>query len=156
MPDTRTLGSARSAISRDNPGTIATSGSITNRGGIAPRLTGSRGITNEPEAPAISPSAYRAIVAKISSATYQERGLANPFPQSTTITDANGNVSSIPKNPFETLADAFGKAFGGATYNPPLQQQSYGYGSTGGFSIGLLLIIGGIGLAVYYFYFRNK
>ena len=64
----------------------------------------------------------------------------------------------IPQNPFETLADVFSKAFGNAQYNPPLQNQAYGYTpvSSGGSGIGTFLLIGGLGVGAYFLYKRFK
>lgn len=82
----------------------------------------------------------------------------------TTDTNTNTNTNIVQKNPLEILTDAFSKAFGNAVYNPPLQQQSYGYtpqdistpiaqsGSSGG--IGLYVILAIVGIVGYFLYKR--
>lgn len=71
-----------------------------------------------------------------------------------------GNVIDEPRygssNPFEILADVLGRQFGSSVYNPPLESQAFGYGTSGGTNFTLILILGAIGIAVYFFYFRNK
>src|SRR5215471_1799940 len=77
----------------------------------------------------------------------------------TTVTD------TTQKNPFQVLADVLPSLFGNAVYNPPLQSQTYGYTPTsteqpltqatsGGSSIGLLIIVGVIGVVGYFVYKR--
>lgn len=74
--------------------------------------------------------------------------------------NGNGNEPYRPlygqDNPFEILADSIGRLFGSSNYNPPLQQQAYGYGTSGGTNFTAILIIGAIGVAIYFFFFRNR
>jgi hypothetical protein len=65
-----------------------------------------------------------------------------------------GNGNALPRNPFEVLADALQRSFGGSVYNPPLTQQSYGYGSTSGVNWTLLIIIGAVGIGAYFYFNR--
>lgn len=150
MPDSRTLGTPRSPINRPN-GTI--SNGIIRSSGISRTGDLNRGITSEPLPLSMPQSQIDAINTRIvqNASHYLDLPIYAQASQATVTTDGNGEI----KTPFEVLADTLLKAFGGSTYNPPLQQQSYGYGSTGSFNLPLLLIIGGIGIAVY-FYFRNK
>jgi hypothetical protein len=66
----------------------------------------------------------------------------------------DNSIPSLPRNPFEVLADSLMRSFGGSVYNPPLQQQSYGYGSTSGINFTLLIIIGVIGVGAYFYFNR--
>jgi hypothetical protein len=77
--------------------------------------------------------------------------------------DTNNPLTSSPiygsGNPFAILGDAFTKAFGGSTYNPQPQQpdtivQPVGT-SSGGSSIAIVLILGAIGVGVWYWYKKH-
>lgn len=81
-----------------------------------------------------------------------------------TDTNTNTNTNIQQKNPFEILSDVFSKAFGNAVYNPPLQQQSYGYTpsdissplmqTSGGSGIGLYVILAIVAIVGYFLYKR--
>lgn len=88
-----------------------------------------------------------------------------PQAATTTVTDTTTNQTvNTPQNPFQVLADILPKLFGNAVYNPPLQTQAYGYTPTetsqplqtsgGGLNLGLIIILGVIGVIVYFVYKR--
>ena len=160
MPE-RTLGNSRPAITRESSATIATNGNLSTRQEIGARTVGSS-VTNIPQAPGISQSEIDRInslirqnVTKYIDVPWNDAFEGRNLPRR----DTNDNVPglpALPKNPFETLADAFLKGFGGATYNPPLQQQSYGYGTSGGGSLTIILVIVGVAIGGYYLYKRSQ
>lgn len=151
MPNGREIGTPRDSIVRPDI-TIGRNGIPSNRIARGSFGTG-RGITDQATPSPIDRDVLTGIANRISQATFAERGLVSPFVTLPDGTTTNIPEVILPKNPFETLGDAFAKAFGGAQYNPPLRQQAFGYGSTGGTNWTLLLILGAIGVGAY-FYFR--
>src|SRR5262245_58276335 len=155
MPDTRTLGTPRSPISREG-GTIGKNGNLNTRGSIGTTRTVASGITSEAQAPGMPQSEISRINDLIvkNAGQYLSTQFVTPTQsQGNLPNDASGGVP-LPKNPFEVLADSLMRAFGSSAYNPPLQQQSYGYGTSSGANFPLLIIIGAIGIGVY-LYFKN-
>lgn len=80
-----------------------------------------------------------------------------PVPPDTTPT------TSTTKSPIETLADVFKQAFGNAVFQPPLQTQAFGLSpvktstpQTGKSNIGTYVILGVIGVVIYFVYKRFK
>ena len=86
-----------------------------------------------------------------------------PVPPDPTV-PATTPVTETAKNPLEVLADAFQRAFGAATNLQPLQSQAYGYtpvqtsvpttSKGGGGSIGTFVVLGVVGIIIYFVYKR--
>lgn len=156
MPDSRSIGTPRDSIGDRSTGTIGTTrnGFIRSSGIGRNRSVGS-GITTAQASPIAQADIERidALIRQNASRYIDLPSYAQTPVQTPTIIP--GVTDTLPRNPFETLADAFLRGFGGATYNPPLQQQAYGYGTASGTNWTLILILGAIGIGVYYFYFRS-
>lgn len=145
-------------------GTIETTRSLVPPNGIT-RGTSGRSITDIPQGTPPSQTELDAIIQRSRDYTAglplcYFLGTCNPSAQSSINTNDASNINKPfygSNNPFEILGDAFLRAFGGSSYNPPRQSERTVVESAGGSSnIGLLLIVGGVGFAVYWFFFRNK
>lgn len=60
-------------------------------------------------------------------------------------------------DPFRNLGDAFLRAFGGSTYNPPRESERTIVESGGGNNNAIILaVLAAVGFGIYYFFIRNK
>lgn len=149
MPDGRTIASG--GIDPRTTGTIATRSGIIRTEGIG-RNTSDRLIASGNQAAAMPQSEISRIAGLISQNARPEH---SQFISPVAGNDpADDNNAPFFRNPFEVLADSLMRSFGGSTYNPPLTQQSYGYGATSGVNWTLLIIIGAIGVGAYFYFNR--